>query len=455
LFENAFCQNPLCTPSRGSFLTGRYPVTTRLRQNGQDIPADEVLVTKTLSDDGYRCGLSGKLHLSACHRGYEVFGRDRADWPREYPTEEEFMWGQERRIDDGYCEFHWDHAPCHDHPQSSYRRWLLEKGVKFETPRRADHPQVFDGMPSEHHQTTYCVDKAIGFMESYKDSLFPWLFSVNMFDPHFPFTPVREYFERYLPMLDDLPEPAYADGEHDSKPPCHGRHMEGQAKSFNFLGSAPRDRKMLTAAYWAMIDHMDFQIGRLLEALERTGQKDRTAVIFTSDHGELLGDHGLYHKGPFLYDCAIKVPLIVSYGRAVPANVRRKALVELGDLAPTVLDIAGLPRNAGMQARSLWPFLTDGGAADSFREDVYCEYYNSNPDASPSYCTMVRDGRHKLTAFHGQNLGELYDLGKDPNEHVNLWNDKAYAGVKLAMYQRLCDRMAQTADPLPKRNGYY
>jgi arylsulfatase len=149
------------------------------------------------------------------------------------------------------------------------------------------------------------------------------------------------------------------------------------------------------------------------------------------------------------------VPLVVSWPERIPGGVRVPALVELGDLAPTLLDAAGLPHHPGMQARSLWPLLTGQAPADRFREDVYCEYYNSNPDQPPAFLTMVRTERYKLVAAHGHPVSELYDLQQDPGENRNLWNDPAHAGLKADMLKRLCDRMARTADPLPPRTGIY
>ena len=452
LFEHCYAQNPLCTPSRGCFLTGRYPVTTKLRQNGQCIPEGEVLVTRILADHDYICGLSGKLHLSACNRRFTL-----GDEWWELPAEERVVQGTERRIDDGYQEFHWSHGPSPNFRSSAYNRWVQKKGAAIEQHDREDSEVVLKGMPSELHEVTWCAEEAEHFIEAYEGYGHPWLFSLNCFDPHFPFDPPEDYLAPYLDRLDDIGLPNYVEGELETKPPWQlARH---EKPHYAYTGDRdagdPHEHRMCRAAYWAMCDHIDARVGCVLEALERTGQRENTLVIFTSDHGEMLGDHGLYQKGPFLYDPAVRVPLIVSWPGRLPQGVRVPALVELGDLAPTVLDAAGLPRHPGMQTRSLWPLLTGEAETDTFREDVYCEYYNSNPNPEPIFLTMVRTERYKLIAAHGYRTGELYDLETDPGENINLWDDPDFAEVRTEMLQRLCDRMARTADPLPPRIGIY
>jgi choline-sulfatase len=434
VFEHAYCQAPVCTPSRASFLTGRYPRTTRCRQNGQPIPADEVLVTKILSDAGYTCGLSGKLHISPC----------------QPPV----CFGTERRIDDGYDEFHWSHHPAPDWPTNEYIHWLRERSVEYRTPLRDGSTNVWTGMPEEYHQTTWCAQMAINFIEAMAPHEEPWLFSVNLYDPHHPFDPPESYLDRYLSFLDEIPLPPYVEGELDDKPYFQHHPIECQ---YHFKEMTDDEHRLARAAYWAMIDLIDAQVGRMVAALERTGQLENTIVIFMADHGEMLGDHSIYLKGPYFYEPAVRVPLVVSMPHAIQRGVKCDALVELVDLSQTLLDAAGLDHHPGMQGHSLWPLLVGDVGATHHRDDVYSEYFKALKchEDPAAYGTMVRSERYKIVRIHGLDEGELYDLQEDPGEVINLWDDEEYTDVKIKMLNRMCDRMAWTMDPLPVRQAWW
>ena len=438
LFERAYCQSPICTPSRASFLTGRYPRTTRCRQNNQSIPADEVLVTKLLAKAGYNCGLAGKLHLSPAY-----------PWASNT---------SEKRIDDGYSDFHWSHQSTPDSPGNQYHQWLQEKGIKFQTTNYTQSGRVQTGMPIEFHQTTWCANKAIQFIEANaKYGTQPWLFSVNFFDPHAPFDPPASLLEHYLDRLEEIPLPEYQSSELVNKPLIQSRTHRGEdqrEQTFAWDLITTEEHRVIKAAYWAMIDLIDIQVERLLDTLKKTGQAGNTIVIFMSDHGEMLGDHGIYFKGAFFYEQLVHVPLIMSYPDVILSNTRCNALIELVDIAPTLLDAIGLDSYAGMQGKSFWSLLTGKTEPTHHRDDVYCENYNASTKHHPAiiYGTMLRTERYKIVRIHGMSVGELYDLQLDPDETRNRWDDPNYINIKVEMLIKLMDRMAWTSDPLPLRD---
>lgn len=440
LFENAFVQSPICSPSRGSFLTGRYPRTTRLRQNGQIMPADEKPISRLLADEGYVAGLVGKFH----------FG----------PGAPEIARTTEPRIDDGFSEFDWAQSPTDLWGMySDYTRFLAGKGLRYEVTPHPLSPWVKKGMPEDATEAAWCATRACDFIERRSKMEAPWFYLANIYAPHHPFDPPEAFLDRYLDRLDELPLPVAAEDDLSTKSPYQRTDADGAyGQVGGFLGGFGRsemreiDHRMVKAAYWAMCDHVDQQVGRILKALDDSGAAEDTIVVYMSDHGEMLGDHNIYLKGPYFYDAAIRVPLIVRYPKRLPPR-RVPGLFELVHLAPTLLDAAGAPAFAGMQGRSALPWLADPALPERTDASIYCEYYNAMPyHRDPTaQLTMLRSETHKLVVDHAHDDGELYDLSADPLEMRNLWRDPAALATKAQLLTTLAHRMAFTVDPLPPR----
>ena len=415
-FTHAYCQSPICTPSRSSFLTGMYPSRVHNTRNGNDtFPDFPPLVTKLIADSGYECGLVGKFHLqSSGHR-------------------------TEPRLDDGYSFWKFSHAPRDDWPEGEhdYADWVRAQGGDLDQLRHHD-----DRVPSELHQTTWASERAIEFIRQSREC--PWLLTVNVYDPHPPFIPPRAYAERFDP--DKMPGPHFRQSDLAQQAALRNVDFQGEVRT-----PEDHDAKQKQACYYAMIAQIDDQLARILQTLDETGQRDRTVVIFTSDHGESLGDHGLMEKGCRFYEGLVRVPLIFRWPGKIQAGLKSDALVELLDMTASIVELAGLPQPSYMQGESLMPIMTGNAPADHLRDFVRCEYFDAlDPHftgGTGTFATMYRDRRYKLSVYHGHQVGELYDLERDPHEFENLWENSDYQELKAElMYASFDSHVLLTTD---------
>lgn len=440
-FERAYCQAPICTPSRASFLTGMYPSSIHVNRNGNPtFPDFPPLISKRLADAGYACGLIGKLHLTSAYRRIET------------------------RTDDGYRYWQYSHAPRDDWQSGhDYADWLRSKGADL-----GELTKELAGVPAELHQTTWCAEKTIEFIEANRDR--PWFASVNIYDPHPPFNPPQAYRDQFDPRAVKPPLFRESDLAQQAKLAAvdfqsAARHPDNLDIKSPILPQSPtssyvenetggdRDARTLIAAYYAMIKLIDDQVGRMLGALDASGQRDNTIVIFTSDHGESLGDHGLIQKGCRFYEGLVRVPLIWSWRGRFAAGLRSGALVELTDIAPTLLDVCGLETPVYMTGKSLLPLLSGERVPEQHREFVRCEFIDALDMPDATVATMHFDGRYKLIVYHNHQLGELYDLETDPGEFEDLWDSAAHQGLKLELLGRSFDAAMLTLYRGPERIG--
>ena len=399
-FTHAYCQSPICTPSRSSIMTGLYPSRVHNTRNGNEtFPDWPPVITKLIADSGYTCGLVGKFHLQSSGRRTEP------------------------RIDDGFSYWKFSHAPRDDWAEGhDYADWVRERGGDLDAMRTSA-----DRVPTEFHQTTWASERSIEFIRQPHQA--PWLLNVNIYDPHPPFIPPRSYAERF--DADAMPGPYFQPSDLEQQKKLANIDFQGEV-----LPPEGHDAKRQQANYYAMINQIDDQFARILTALDETGQRDNTVIIFTSDHGESLGDHGLLQKGCRFYEGLVRVPLIIAWPGKFVRSVRCDGLVELLDMTATILDIAGVPQPDHQQGKSLLPILT-GETTATDREFVRSEYFdaldNQFTGGTGTFATMFRNRRYKLSVYHGHGLGELYDLQEDPWEFNNLWDDPAHAELRAEL----------------------
>ena len=424
-FIHAYCQSPICTPSRSSFMTGLYPSRLHNTRNGNDtFPQDSPpTISKMLAQAGYLCGNIGKFHLTAAG------GRT------------------EPRLDDGYHYWKFSHAPRDDWEEGhDYADWVRERGGDLDAMRHSP-----DRVDPALHQTTWATNRAIEFFSRYCGK--PWFLTVNIYDPHPPFIPPRVY-------ADEFDAKSMPGAHHRASDKVTQERLKEADFQTPYQAPAERDGKEEQALYYAMIAQIDDQFARLMQGLEDSGQSENTLIIFTSDHGEMLGDHGLMYKGCRFYEGLVRVPLIFNFPGVIPANVQPEGLVELLDASATILDYAGIDIPDYFQGRSLRPVLEGKAKGDVFRESVRCEYFDALhahfTGGKGTFATMYRRGNFKLCIYHGLNVGELYDLENDPWEHENLWDSPEHQVVKNQLiYQSFDQHVLLTTDVGSRRIAPY
>ena len=406
-FTHAYCQSPICTPSRSSFMTGMYPSRVHNTRNGNEsFPDYPPVITRLIADAGYRCGLIGKFHLqSSGHR-------------------------TEPRIDDGFDYWRFSHAPRDDWESGHhYADWVRDRGGDLDALRNSE-----DRVPPELHQTTWASDCAIEFIQESAKHDQPWLLNLNVYDPHPPFIPPKVYADRFDAAA--MPGPHFRPSDLEQQRKLAKLDFQDEIRT-----PEEHDAFRVQALYYAMIAQIDDQLARILAALDASGQRDRTMIVFTSDHGESLGDHGLMYKGCRFYEGLVRVPLIFVWPGQIESGIINDELVELLDMTSTLLDAAGLEPPEYVQGSSLLPAMR--GQTHPVREFVRSEYFDAlDPHftgGTGTFGTMFRTRQHKLCLYHDKGVGELYDLERDPWEFEDLWDEPDCQSLKNGLIREAFD----------------
>ncbi|MCU6791071.1 sulfatase-like hydrolase/transferase [Paenibacillus sp. WQ 127069] len=416
-FTRAACNSPVCAPSRASIASGQYPHRTGVLHNKHNYPAGAPTYYQVLRKEGYRVGVVGKTDL---HKADHYYGLD-GDLPLLYhfgftdPHETE---GKGNASKSGEADASRSAAASASKPNAAdkgklrefriagpYQSYLQQQGllVTFLEERRSRAGQPVwhteaTRLPPEHFHDSYIGCQACKFVEQVPDDA-PWHLFVSFVGPHNPWDAPAAYVDRYA----DNVYSSDSEGQAEGKPSWIAERVQRQ--SGNMTEHALQKVKQHYAGAIQLIDDC---VGELLERIDQRGFTDNTIVVFCADHGEMLGDHGMFLKTVF-YEGALRVPLIIADPRSSRQGEVSDALVELTDLHPTFLDWAELDysRNA-LDGKSLLPLLN--GKTDEHKSYQISELLNGR---------MIGDKKYKYIENYN-DLQELYDLEADPGERRNL-----------------------------------
>jgi arylsulfatase A-like enzyme len=391
IFERAYTPSPVCVPARQSLLTGRYPHAHGATGNSQAASASEVTVAHLARDAGMATGAIGKMHFVGAdrHRGFDV------RWDREeYGAEEPEAVG--------------DAASGMASPGLYGRRSEgRDLPVFADTNPVLIHHGNYDAGPSPfpaaRHIEARTTDEALRFLEANHDGR--WVLWCSYFKPHGPFSPPAEQWDEYAGV--PLPVPT-VDDRALADMPAHLQRSRVTAGYDQLDEAGMRER---IAGYYGNLSFVDREVGRLLAAVDSYGLRDETLIIYTSDHGEMLGERGLFAKSNY-YEPSWRVPLFIRHPDLASNGARIVAPVCLTDLMPTIAEVACLPTPENVQGTSLLPLMNGGGTFS--RRYVYGELGARGPAPHKA----VADDEWKLAVYADRE--HLFHLAADPHEQQNL-----------------------------------
>lgn len=398
MLERCFAQCPQCVPARSALHTGRYPHVNRTPTNLYRLPDREQTLAHVLNREGYVTAAVGEMPFA----------------PTKFTGGFQKIWASDPEYDAFMKARGWD-VKVREHRERLKTRFQAHAAP----------------WPEEVDETAFFAEKTIESLKAHRGR--PFFLHLNWRRPHHPFDPPAPFDRMYDGAK--FPPSHKRPGEMDDKPPTQRKALESTA-GFDLRTMTPADLERIKSYYYGMISLNDKYLGRILAALDDLGLTQRTVVVSTADHGEMLGDHGLLFKGGYFYDEVVHVPCLLRAPGKLPAGKRVRDLVEAIDLMPTLLELMGVRIPQGVQGRSLIPLIE--GRETRPRRAVHSEFPTMK---------MVRTQEWKLVHYVRAPYGELYDLKNDPHELYNLYDDPAYIKQRAEMKSMLADWLVDSEDP--------
>ena len=395
-FDNAYCNSPLCCPSRMSFMTGRYVHRIRTWDNASPLASDAVTWAHLLGAVGYDVVLAGKQHFC----GPDQLHGFRTQLARDLHAE---LWTKEG-VPRGTPD--WENGT-----PSAARPWA---GLQQAGPGTTPEIEVDDLVEA----------RALDYLRDSARKSRPWALNVSFIAPHFPLVAPQRFWDLY--PLDGIDMPEIPPGHLENQHPVHQR-MRRMFGCVDFPEELVRRGR---AGYYALTTYLDEKIGRLLDVIEETDQYENTLVVYCSDHGEMNGEHGMWRKSSF-YEASVRAPLQIAWPGHLPAGRRISEVVSLVDLVATLVEVADAPRAFQLDGDSLLPLMQ--GTTTAWKDEAFSEYLAHGVERPTA---MLRRGDYKLHYSLG-DPPQLYDLVRDPGEFHDLAGEAAYQPVVEDMQSRL------------------
>ncbi|MEJ6392964.1 sulfatase-like hydrolase/transferase [Gymnodinialimonas sp. 2305UL16-5] len=476
-WDRFYVANPICMPNRASIMTGRMCSAHGARHNGIPLSKDHTTFVELLKDAGYRTALIGKSHLQSftglpATNTFEAEAGRRAPSPHlrdahkrnrhgaEYDLELAPDWEQPLadRLDGAFYGFeHVEVVADHgDHASGDYRLWARQQCADFDQlvgpenalpDNRINAPQAWrTAVPEELYSTNWIADRSAAWLAEHAQEDTPFFLQMSFPDPHHPFTPPGKYWDMYDPLDVALP-PSFHAGD---LPPIRAMRAALEAQTDprdnqNPFAVTEDEARAIIALTYGMITMIDDAIGRVLQQLKTLGLAENTVVIFTSDHGDYMGDHGLMLKLLLHYQSIIRVPFIW-HDPTCPKSGASHDLGSSIDIAASILARAGIQPFNGLQGRDL--FNSEPPDAVLVEEDS--QRIMTGFDR-PQRVRSVVTGRYRMSLREGESWNELYDLANDPHEMRNLYDDPAHADLRHNLTELMLRRLIHLQDraPLP------
>ena len=473
-FDQFFVASPVCMPNRASFMTGRYPSVHGLRYNGCLLSEKTNTFIDVLRAGGYRTASIGKSHLQPM-TDKAPFAQNKFDagpiaeaWKSAdsaHDNEQPAQYEQDKRYNFTLPYYGYDHVDMvtghGDQAGGHYRQWFRQQHSNWreltdrqhQLPHNYTCPQAFrTPIPEESYPTFFVRDCAKEYLRNATADSTPFFSFVSFPDPHHPFNPPGKYWDMYSPDDFDLP---IQFSDHKNPPPplldAKANFDRGELPAvpqITFMASEQhiREAMALTAGMITMIDDA---VGEIVQTLKETGQYDNTIIIFNSDHGDYLGDYGLMLKGAWPRDGITRVPMIWSDPQDRQTRVTQ-TLASTVDIAPTILERAGIRPYHGMQGESFASAISGGSG---HRDELMIEFNDGGSRmgfTTPARVRVLVNDQWHLALYKGEAWGELYDRKQDPQHLENLWHSVAHSEIKAQLVLDLSHHLIGQMDESPR-----